>query len=197
MRVGKRTPEAQRAWREKIGLIAIIGCLMAAVGFLTFGFTQTVCGTPSNRYHGGHIENGSLIMNGHSYDLSDWDHPAAGPFNGTENPLYMETWDAGGKDASFMFQHVNDHCLNIIKPTNDTGITVDSTKTEMGWYFPCNLRPQNGTNTVDAVNVTSSYTCHTSTTARKSYSSLKISGQVYYTWDDVKNQDRNLAVYQS
>ncbi|EEB98716.1 hypothetical protein MPER_01727, partial [Moniliophthora perniciosa FA553] len=48
---GLRSPEQQRAWREKIGLVSIILVLMAGVGFITFGFTQAVCGKPPNRFH--------------------------------------------------------------------------------------------------------------------------------------------------
>ncbi|KAJ6613576.1 hypothetical protein B0H10DRAFT_1760150, partial [Mycena sp. CBHHK59/15] len=48
---GLRSPEQQRAWHEKMGLISIILSLMAAVGFITFDFTQAMCGTPPNRFH--------------------------------------------------------------------------------------------------------------------------------------------------
>ena len=64
---GRRTPEAQRAWREKMGLVSIVLGLMATVGFLTFGFTQTVCGDQRLRIKGGEANNGSLVING--FDL--------------------------------------------------------------------------------------------------------------------------------
>lgn len=35
--VGMQTPERQRAWREKIGILSIVLLFMAGVGFLTFG----------------------------------------------------------------------------------------------------------------------------------------------------------------
>lgn len=66
----------------------------------------------------------------------------------------------------------------------------------MSWYFPCNLRGQNGSATADLTNTTSSWSCHTSDTARRDYAGLKRQGQVYFDWDDVKNEERNLAVYQ-
>ncbi|KAF8753934.1 Glycosyltransferase like family 2 [Rhizoctonia solani] len=56
---GIRTPEQQRAWREKMGLIAIIMSLMAAVGFIT-------------------DRKRSLIIHGYAYDLANWKHPRAG-----------------------------------------------------------------------------------------------------------------------
>lgn len=190
---GKRTPEAQRAWREKIGLIGIIAFVMLFVGYLTFGFTISVCGTPPNRYHAGSIQTGSLIINGYAYDLGDWNHPSGGPFNGSQNPLFMDSWKAGGMDASFMFQKVNENCLGIIEPA--TGATIDHSGERMGWYFPCNLRSQNGS-TPNLTNITSAYTCHTADSARNQYHALKPEGQVYYDWADLKNSDRNLAVYQ-
>ncbi|KAJ7278479.1 hypothetical protein C8J57DRAFT_1060124, partial [Mycena rebaudengoi] len=45
-----RSAEQQRV---KIGLINIILIEMAAVGFITLDFTQRVCGTPPQRFHGG------------------------------------------------------------------------------------------------------------------------------------------------
>jgi hypothetical protein len=38
--------------------------------------------------------------------------------------------------------------------------------------------------------------CYVSLTARYILKTVQILGQVYYTWDDVKNPSRNLAVYQ-
>lgn len=88
--------------------------VLAVVGYLTFGFTITVCGVPELRYHSGQIPNGSLIINGYTYDLGNWNHPSTAPpvgrgtFNGSQNPLFMEDWMAGGKDASFLFQQVRE-----------------------------------------------------------------------------------------
>ena len=140
----KRTPEAQRAWREKMGIVGIVLFLMGLVGFLTFGFTQTVCGTQKLRIPGGQVNNGSLVINGYDYDFSTWRHPAAGTiFNGTTSPLYMDQYMAGGKDASFLFQNVNKNCLNVITPAEGTGINHKGN--QMAWYFPCNIHDQNGT----------------------------------------------------
>jgi chitin synthase len=162
---------------------------------LTFGFTQTVCGTPGNRVHGGEISTGSLIINGFTYDLSTWNHPAVGVFNGSQNPLYTEPWNAAGKDASFMFQNVNKHCFGLITKAEGSSVADDATGA-LGWYFPCNLRGQNGTANVDATNATSAYTCHIGNGARDQYDKLPKSGSIYYTWDDVHDPRRNLVVYQ-
>lgn len=193
---GKRTPEAQRAWREKIGLVSINAFLMAAVGFITFGFTQTVCSSTGVRIQGGTASNASLIINGYSYDLGNWNHPAAGTaFNGSQNPLFMDNWMAGGKDASFLFQKVNENCLNILTPSNTTAIPKDGNR--MAWYFPCNLHDQDGKSAVNLTGYTDATNCHTSTSARNDFYAMNKQGEIYWSWDQVQNSSRNLAVYES
>ena len=118
---GIRTPEQQRAWREKMGLLSIILVLMAGVGFLTFGFTEAVCGTPPNRYQSGTIQNASVIIHGYDYDFSNFNHPEVGDFDGHTNPLYVGNWGAAGADISFMFQITNQNCRTFItKAANST-----------------------------------------------------------------------------
>ena len=85
---GLRTKERQSAWREKMGLLAVIALSMAAVGYLTFGFTKSVCGTPANRYKSGEISTGSMIFHGYNYALDTFQHPAAAGIEGGSNPLY-------------------------------------------------------------------------------------------------------------
>ncbi|OCF32337.1 chitin synthase [Kwoniella heveanensis BCC8398] len=193
---GKRTPEAQRAWREKMGIVGIVAALMAIVGFVTFGFTQTVCGNTELRIAGGGANNGSLVINGYDYDFSRWRHPAAGnTFNGSTSPLYMDEWMAGGKDASFLFQNVNRHCLGVITPASGSGIENDGTN--MAWYLPCNLHDQNGTSALNLTGYTDSFQCHTSSKARQEFEAVVPTAQIYYTWGRVKDESRNLAVYKS
>ncbi|CAL1694853.1 unnamed protein product [Somion occarium] len=192
---GIRTPEQQRAWREKMGLLSIILALMAGVGFLTFGFTETVCGTPPNRYHSGQIENASVIIHGYDYDFSNFKHPAVGDFNGQSNPLFEGGWNAGGMDISFMFQNVNQNCKNFIVKAANSSISGDHGNVD--WYFPCNIYNQFGTSPANFTNYDASTTCHTSSKARQQLASMHPLGQVYYTWDDVRNPNRNLAVFES
>ncbi|WVQ83493.1 hypothetical protein IAT38_005634 [Cryptococcus sp. DSM 104549] len=193
---GKKTPDAQRAWREKMGIVSIVAYLMAIVGFLTFGFTQTVCGNTQLRLKGGEVNNGSLIINGYDYDFSTWRHPAAGTiFNGSTSPLYMDEYMAGGMDASFLFQNVNKHCKGVITAASGSGITVQGDN--LGWYFPCNLHDQNGTSAVNLTGYTDSNNCHLSDKARSNFSATVPTAEVYYTWDRVKDESRNLAVYKS
>ena len=191
---GFKTAERQRAWREKMGLLSVITLAMAFVGFLTFGFTDSVCGTPANRYRTGSITGGSMIFHGHVYDLDSFTHPNVGSMTNNTNPLY-DLWDAGGKDGSFLFQTVNEKCLDIITPANKTGITHSGN--EMGWYFPCNLYNQFGTTAVNQTGYAAGTLCHTQTDARTQFKALDSEGQVYFKWGDLKNASRNLAVYDS
>ncbi|WVN90382.1 uncharacterized protein L203_105618 [Cryptococcus depauperatus CBS 7841] len=193
---GKKTPDAQRAWREKIGIVGIVCTLMAAVGFLTFGFTQAVCGKQPLRIPAGHANNGSLVIHGYDYDFSEWKHPAAGStFNGSTSPLYIDQYMAGGKDASFLFQNVNKHCLGVIKPASGSGIS--SSGDQMGWYFPCNLHDQNGTSALNLTGYTDNTNCHVSSKARDQFNAIVPKAEIYYTWPHIQNKSRNLAVYKS
>jgi chitin synthase len=176
-----------------MGLLSIILTLMAGVGFLTFGFTQAVCGKPPVRFRTGSVGNGSVIIHGYDYDFSNFKHPAAGQtFNGQTNPLLEGAWGVAGADISFMFQQVGGHCKGMITGANNSSIPTSNG--DLQWYFPCNVYNQFGTS---GVNLTSSTSCHVTSTARDLLSQIWPQGQVYYTWDDVKNPARNLAVYES
>ena len=196
---GKKTPEAQRAWREKVGIVSIVLGLMGAVGFLTFGFTQTVCGLQPLKIRGGEVRDDSVVINGMDYDLGTYEHPAVdGVFNGTQNPLYMDQYMAGAKDLSFLFQRVNQNCLDVITPAADSGIRHDGNR--LAWYFPCNIHSQHGTSESAPVNLTGltdPTNCHTSEVARNDFNSRMPTAEVYYTWAQVRNESRSLAVYKS
>lgn len=178
-----------------MGLVSIILCLMALVGFITFGFTQTVCDTKGSRVKAGEVPTEFLVINGRAYDLGNWTHPVAEPaFNGSTNPLYSETWQAGGKDASFLFQKVNENCQGVFTPAPNSAIASDGDR--MGWYFPCNLHDANDQSPVDKTGYDNATTCHTSGAARDALRDERIAGDVYYKWSQVKNTSRNLAVYE-
>lgn len=175
-----------------MGLLAIIGTGMGAVGFLTFGFTASVCGTPSLRFHSGELSSGSMIYQGYSYDLDKFQHPAAAGIAGGSNPLY-NLFNAASMDGSFLFQTVNQKCLNIVTPAPGTGIPFRGN--QLGWYFPCNLFNQWGTSTVNKTGYAEGVLCHTQNDARKQFGALVPSGQVYFDWADLNNASRNLGVY--
>jgi chitin synthase len=179
-----------------MGLLSIIFILMAAVGFLTFGFTQAVCGKPPLRYHTGSIDKGSLIINGFDYDFSHFSHPKVdGFFNGQQNPLFTQPYNAGSMDASFLFQTVNINCKGIITPAKDT--LIPNENGNLAWYFPCSLFKQDGSSPADKSDYTNATFCHADTRSRQMLQDKAPNGQVFFTWDDVKNPRRNLAVFES
>ncbi|RXW24535.1 hypothetical protein EST38_g1315 [Candolleomyces aberdarensis] len=204
---GISSPEQRRAWREKMGLVSIILFLMGGVGFLTFGFTKSVCGKPPNRYHGGAIGdewigNGSVVIHGYNYDFTNFRHPSAGTtFNGTTNPLYVGGWNLGGNDASFLFQNINEACYSLVTRAPSSSITtVNGGGLFLDWYFPCNVYSQYGTGGANLTGYEGFTNCHRSPqTKDMMLTQLKprLMGEVYYTWEDVKNTNRNLAVVES
>jgi chitin synthase len=165
---------------------------MAFVGFLTFGFTKSVCGTPALRYKNGDIQTGSMIFHGYDYDMDKFSHPAAAGIAGGSNPLYDE-FNTAGKDGSFLFQKVNENCLGVITPAPGSGIVNDGTK--MGWYFPCNVYNQWGSTAQNKTGYAEGQLCHTPPDAREQFQQMKPLGQVYFDWSDLKNASRNLGVY--
>ncbi|PWZ02348.1 putative Csh5-chitin synthase 5 [Testicularia cyperi] len=191
---GIRTPEQQRAWREKMGLIGIVTTCMAAVGFLTFGFTQAVCGTPPDRYTLGTIDVGSMTFNGYDYNFDGFIHPQVGPFGADTiynrtNPIYSEPWSSGGQDGSLLFQNVGGSCASFI--TNANG-------TQPARYFDCRLVRQDGKG-----GYSNNTMCHTGTALINQFNNggipsnsiIKKRGQVSLNWNNVTDTTRNLAVY--
>ena len=114
-----------------MGLVSLILLLMGGVGFLTFGFTKSVCGKPPNRFHGGaigddYIGNGSVVIHGYNYDFTNFRHPSAGTtFNGTTNPLYVGGWNLAGNDASFLFQKVNEAYERLLRSDVKYRFSID------------------------------------------------------------------------
>lgn len=190
---GMKSKSRQFAWREKIALISCIIYVGAIVSFLTFGFTRTVCTAPTVKVKNGDVSSSNLIINGRIYDLSNSKHPAAAGVPGGSTVLYPPV-NAGGMDASFLFQNVNGHCKDIIVPRSNCSIPNDDNN--LAWYMPCRLFSQWG---ADDLNTTEQYypgwSCHASTDARDAYYNLQISGDVFFTWDDIRNSTRNLVVY--
>ncbi|PWY89212.1 hypothetical protein BO70DRAFT_359498 [Aspergillus heteromorphus CBS 117.55] len=188
--------KAQRsAWREKIGLISIILLIGAFVGFLTFGFTATVCRTPPTRMRINEVSDNYMIFHGQAYDLSHSTHPAAAGIPAGSNVLYDLPHKYGGQDGSFFFQEVNGACKNLITLAEGSDVPTNSDG-DLAWYFPCNAFNQDGSSEPNfTVPYYLGWACHTAGKARKAFYDLKSSGDVYFTWDDTKNMSRNLAVY--
>lgn len=198
--LGKKDKAAQLAFREKIGLCAIVLGIMAFVGFLTFGFTQTVCPRPPLNFRINQINSGYVIIHGWAYLLASWnDHPAIpGVSSDPTNPVYPPV-NAGGLDASFLFQYSTD-CSNVL--TSKTSSTGSSNV-----FFPCQMFDPRDSNSVPDSSTYSNHTaCHQSAAARAYFESMRKygvpnnnggfdkAGRVYYDWDDVEKAP-HLAVY--
>lgn len=192
---GKPAKAQQRAWREKMGLISIILLICAMVGFLTFGFTQAVCGEPGVRLKVNHVDSGHMIFHGSAYKLEGSKHPAALGIPLNKNVLYDLPHKYGGQDGSFFFQNVNGACRGLITAAPDSDIPTNENG-DLAWYFPCAAFNQDGST---APNLTDpdylGYACHTSSNGRAAFYKLHSAGEVYFSWSDIKNKTRNLMVY--
>ncbi|PLB37148.1 chitin synthase CHS3 [Aspergillus candidus] len=189
--------KAQRsAWREKIGLISIILMIAAFVGFLTFGFTAAVCGTPPIRLKINQVSSGYMIFHGQAYDLSKSTHDAAAGIPKGSNVLYDLPHKYGGQDGSFFFQQVNGACKGLITRAEDSDIPTNGAG-DLAWYFPCTPFNQDGSTSPNrtASEHYNGWACHTSGDARHSFYGLSSSGDVYFTWEDTRNKSRNLVIY--
>ncbi len=193
--LGMPTRAQQRAWREKMGLVSIILLIMGFVGFITFGFTTVVCGSPGLRLRINHVDSGYMIFHGSAYDLSRSTHPAAAGITSGSNVLYDLQLKHGGQDGSFLFQNVNGKCKGLITLTEGSDVPTNSDN-DLAWYFPCTAFNQDGSSPVNkTIPYYLGYACHTIGQAREDFYSLKSAGDVYFTWDDIKNSSRNLMVY--
>ncbi|KAK5940769.1 Chitin synthase, class 3 [Knufia obscura] len=187
----------RRAWREKIGLVSIILLIATFVGYLTFGFTSTVCAQPGLRLAINDVDSGYMIFHGTAYNLDGSLHPAAQGIPLDTNVLYDLPHRYGGQDGSFMFQQVNGDCKGLIEKAPGSDIPSDSDG-NLAWYFPCAPFNQDGSSKPDFNydNETyMGYACHTTAKARTSFYNLRKSGEVYFTWEDVRNTTRNLMIY--
>jgi len=186
----------QRAWREKMGLVSIIMMICTVVGYLTFGFTQTVCPNGGGvRLQNNKVDRGFLIIHGKAYDLAGSKHPQAPGLRDGINVLFDPPISAGGMDASFLFQNVNGACKGLITPAEGSDVTVNSNG-DMAWYMPCNTFNQDGSSKPNTTVERYLWrNCHTSDAARRAYYGLKSSGDVYFTWNDIRNDTRNLMVW--
>ncbi|PRT56197.1 Chitin synthase 3 [Wickerhamiella sorbophila] len=197
---GMKTPERQMAWREKIGLISVILLVGTFVGYLTFGFTESVCNNNQVRIHFSSIPNNNLVVSGAVYDVGQYYHPSVLGFQ--SSVILYPPVNAGGKDASFMFQNVNGNCLDLITPKDDSSIPHDGNK--VAWYFPCQIINPNNMTLVPTASILqdnntkvyNGWGCHTHNSARDVlYNSRNHTADVYYTWDDLNSTDSNLVVY--
>ncbi|EDN91672.1 hypothetical protein SS1G_01076 [Sclerotinia sclerotiorum 1980 UF-70] len=65
-------------------------------------------------------------------------------------------------------------------------------------YFPCHAFNQDGSSSPnETIGAYFGYACYLQVEARSSFYGLRSAGDVYFTWDDIKNSSRNLMVYSS
>ncbi|PGH26774.1 hypothetical protein AJ80_01538 [Polytolypa hystricis UAMH7299] len=185
----------RRAWREKMGLISIILLICGFVGFLTFGFTQVVCGSVGVRMKVNEVDTGYMIFHGKAYNLLDSDHPAAVGIPGGVSVVTDLPENYGGQDGSFLFQNVNGACKGILNAAENSDVPTNA-EGELAWYFPCVTFNQDGSSEPNRTEPRYfGYACHTSGGARDAFYGLRHNGDVYFTWEDLKNSSRNLMVY--
>ncbi|KAL1915802.1 uncharacterized protein VTP21DRAFT_6190 [Calcarisporiella thermophila] len=191
---GKRSLLVQRAWRDKMGLISVIIFISALIGYLSFGFNQSICDLTIPRVHASELAPGVVASNGNAYLLDDFRHPAAYNIPANSNPLYPPV-NASGKDISFLFQKVNQRCLNQIrvKPGVDWGQDING---RVPNYFPCVFFDRKIRQVPNPKLNPHRIGCHTSDEARLAYYALHPLGKLYYTWEDLKKErEKTLIVY--
>jgi chitin synthase len=193
---GMPSKAQQRAWREKVGLVSIIMFICTFVGYLTFGFTETVCPSGGNaRQRVNKVDTGYLIIHGKAYNLAESKHPPARGIPSGTNVLFNPPNPAGGQDASFLFQNVNGACKGLITPKDNSDIPTNGNG-NMAWYFPCRTYNQDGSSKPNTTYLEyNGYQCHTSDDARTAFYDLNDSGDVFFTWEDIRNSSRNLMVW--
>lgn len=120
---GKPQKAQQRAWREKVGLVSIILAICTFVGYITFGFTETVCPSSGTvRMRTNKVDGGHLIVHGKAYNLAESTHPAARNVPSGANVLFDLPEKHSGQDASFLFQNVNGACKGLITAKDNSNI---------------------------------------------------------------------------
>ncbi|WFD23600.1 chitin synthase [Malassezia equina] len=198
--IGIKTPEQQRAWREKMGLISIILVLMAIVGYITFGFTQTVCGV-QNRYDLGVVyqskeDTAAVLVGGKMMTLDSWIHP---PFRGIENygslkdhsPTYDWTFSAGsGANLNLIFPVTGGTCEGILNVVPNSNPPRYADCAIMPTKLPPYSKPFN-----DPV------ICHPPSIRQKFLSggvpNAPAQGDAYVRWQDMKNKTNQLMFWRS
>ncbi|KAF9905313.1 Chitin synthase, class 3 [Lobosporangium transversale] len=189
--LGKHTSEIQQAWREKVALVFIIFMLCFSVGFLTFGFNVVLCGKEPSRIRHGHVDNQSAVLLGRAYLLKDFNHPPVpGIPNVTSNLLAKPVPDAGGRDMTFMFQKVNHACKGVL------GAKQHDQFGNVWNYFPCVVTSAgSGTKPLGGLGTQGCHIGPRSMNAREYIKHLRFMGEVYFSWEDLRESGTNYVVY--
>ncbi|RKP39471.1 chitin synthase-domain-containing protein, partial [Dimargaris cristalligena] len=192
---GMPQPDIQQAWREKMALVTIIMLMMGAVGFLTFGFQQVVCGLSTqnqNYIKYDQIGMNNVIVNGRVYDVSKYVHPASSLTGDDQEPgnLLRDPSYASGMDLSFMFQTPNGNCkglFNVPSPADAQNNVLN--------LFPCVIN--NGTVTPNPEMNAENAACHLTTASRDVLRKLPARGDQYFDFEALEGpfKDRQFIIY--
>ncbi|KAG0019512.1 Chitin synthase, class 3 [Entomortierella chlamydospora] len=201
---GMRTPEIQRAWREKIALVSLIIMMVFAVAFLTFALQKALCqDEESGKFVAGSRPEDVIVDGmGYYFNAEDsgngetvWMHPSLNKDISSEPVDIMNAPgnSAKGMDASFLFQDVaGGACDGLITRTT----AASPSDTQANYYFPCIMRSIDGTTAPNTTEGTAA-ACHIPTADRVFWNSLKsqFNAPTYYTWDNITDPNRNLFAY--
>ncbi|WFD36125.1 chitin synthase [Malassezia cuniculi] len=200
---GIKSPEQLRAWREKMGMVYIILLCMAFVGYITFGFTNTVCGVEARinstqvAFDGNY--NGAMTIHGNAFVLENFTHPLI-PSNpqlsGTNrNPVYNEPYMVGHKAGNLLFQPIGGVCSGVFTekngaaPTNSRGVQH---------YFRCVIIDQNGRVAHEDNEMCHPYQTYERIAALgtdRASNGLTYNQTTYLEWSRLNNASRNLAIW--
>ncbi|KAJ3120147.1 Chitin synthase, class 3 [Nowakowskiella sp. JEL0407] len=177
--------QTRQAFREKLTLCIIILFITTAVGFLTFGFSQTICLPPPLQIHPADAASAGYVkVFGYAYEIPQkTPHPKlrAEMFeltSGRTPDLNLDVFGmVFGKDAGFLFQ----------KPHQFHACS----KFDRFDGVPCKLPGFN-------VSLRDDKWCHDMTNPTKYFSSmLKFVGVISYNWTEIRTtgSENNLIVY--
>ncbi|KAJ9088729.1 hypothetical protein DSO57_1020262 [Entomophthora muscae] len=188
--LGKHTREIQQAWREKMALVSIIFTMCLAVGFLTFGLQQVLCGSSTlNRipFRNG-LSPDLVSMGGQVYNISRFYHPSVDSWSEGGSLADVPFPDAGGKDISFLFQDTIHSCRNIITLLNPA-----SPYEAPATAFPCVVVSRDSIPDHNAN--PEHHGCHTGMPTRSFFARLPLVGDLYFTWDEINQAQGRYMVY--
>ena len=85
-----------------------------------------------------------------------------------------------------MLQKINQNCLGVV--TRASGSTITGPSSFLDWYLPCNIHSPIEGSGANLTGYKSRANWHISAKTHSLFSQMmRPSGQVYYTWDDVKD----------
>lgn len=190
--VGIKTPEQQRAWREKMGLVGIICLCMGFVGYITFGFTQTVCGT-DQRYSLYSMQtdkdkSGMMNLYGKSYDMNDFNHTPVPDFPDLKQPVWTDRYDISRSYVNLLFPVTGESCEGIMQPVRNSNPPR---------YFQCMVIHSNSSG--DSPGFNDDAACHSMSVTRSLLNNkvphAPMLGNVFVPWQNISDPNQNLMIW--